>query len=417
MNDTPRVSPSPRLDDLFRSLLHLQPGNALQLLCDLPPMGEDVEQVVARRLDTQLHDTRWLPDAAYLVHSSDEDWLVLIEGQSVGSHWPSPRATRVLHSLLKMIENSSDWCAARLLEVRLEQRHRTAGRRRPVGLVHFEPSNRLLDVDPRDAPFCEPEWWVFTGFAASATPQLIAERVHGLHVRSMRTGHESLFPLALLLGLCGRVRFPNNAECEAAVKELAMNQTQPLIKFPGPGMTAEERAELEVWMEQIRADMREKARLRHEEEARLAEEDARRADEDARRADEDARLADEAARLRARDIELQQQQETLGQRKVAIEQMEASVEQQQAAVELAEARLAQIRQRLTRQSAQMVVTEAEIALQRAQVELRSAQVDRPDSDHESLAAAMAAAQHILDQRRVVLAQLMKLAPDTDANGF
>jgi hypothetical protein len=408
-------------------------------------MGEDVEQVVARRLDTQLHDTRWLPDAAYLVHSSDEDWLVLIEGQSVGSHWPSPRATRVLHSLLKMIENSSDWCAARLLEVRLEQRHRTAGRRRPVGLVHFEPSNRLLDVDPRDAPFCEPEWWVFTGFAASATPQLIAERVHGLHVRSMRTGHESLFPLALLLGLCGRVRFPNNAECEAAVKELAMNQTQPLIKFPGPGMTAEERAELEVWMEQIRADMREKARLRHEEEARLAEEDARRADEDARRADEDARradedarradedarradedarladeaarLADEAARLRARDIELQQQQETLGQRKVAIEQMEASVEQQQAAVELAEARLAQIRQRLTRQSAQMVVTEAEIALQRAQVELRSAQVDRPDSDHESLAAAMAAAQHILDQRRVVLAQLMKLAPDTDANGF
>ena len=252
-----------RLDDIFRLLLHDRTMETLRLLLPDLSLPESPRRPV--RLDTQSPLTQLLVDAAYLVRGRRGPLLLLIEGQSRASQWREERPAALLHASIAQLAPKPLLVGIRLMEARLLERALPQSPALPTGSPEFATTNVLLDVDPESPPFTEPEHWVFAAFSRRVDARWIATKALEHRAIALANPGRGLFPSdRLLLGLCGRARFPDSIECRQAVEEL-MNEATKAAKIASPAsnLTVEERHHLEV---SILEAGREAARLRREKE-------------------------------------------------------------------------------------------------------------------------------------------------------
>jgi hypothetical protein len=198
------------------------------------------------RLDTQLTTTCYLVDAVYLFGPPSSSMLVFVEGQSRAPTWPPDRTAALLVEICSRVLPGQHPASIHLLEVRLLDPASRQPRRRD-GRLAFEPVNRLLDVDPTLPEFESPERWVLASFSRRVDDQWFAERVRA-HQRLASSGSlvDTNFMDRLLLGLCGRARFPRSLLCNAIVEELMNEHQNPeRTSRPGSQLSMEEILEIE----------------------------------------------------------------------------------------------------------------------------------------------------------------------------
>jgi hypothetical protein len=238
-----------RLDDLFRTAVHLRPKIAFGVIA--PDLVQGVRSAVLfTRLDTQLESTRYLPDIAYLLEGAQEPIVVVVEGQGHAPSWRRSRATTIAGAICQSAPAGERAFELSLVEIRTRERSRLASKPHPApsGRIRFEPSNALLDLDPADAWFKDPETWPLLAFSQNVTPEILDQLMSDLAAivqpaRSRRTNVTS--EDVHLLGAISRVRFPEYPWSHQS-QESYVNDTQTIETSNSGHLTPEEVLQLEI---------------------------------------------------------------------------------------------------------------------------------------------------------------------------
>ena len=296
-----------RLDDVARSVVHYAPDVFFELFSpihagttlpwyDWVPGDADAWSFQAgrtqiRRLDTQLSPSRWLPDVAYacVARANHELWGAEMQGRARRSR-PARASTCIAH----LIRQAFPLLPAGDIEVRgIELRFRQAprltassrdsephadvawhpmgrashGDRYTTGLLQFEASGALFELDPNDPTFAHPRCWALVCLSPNVTADEIVQRVARL--AELQSLYRIAFPeVRLLLGQIGRARFPNDRRF-VSLLEYAVTEAASHPAFDLGYMTEQER-------QQILLDADDRQRRLHEERLKAAEQEGKR---------------------------------------------------------------------------------------------------------------------------------------------
>jgi hypothetical protein len=296
--------PDLRLDDIARFVVHCAPEVYFELLSPVNPPSEvtwetwspdsvDVwscaqARTSIRRLDTQLAPARWLPDLGYVCITIDVHELWVSELQSAARMAPVSRAsTCIAHLTLQAFPKPPlGDIAITATELRMRQAPRlitssqeaahsrtegTASRsssrgRARNGVLRFERSSALFELDPNDPQFAHPRCWPLVCLSPNVSADQILQRYDRL--ASLQQEHDAAFPdVHLLLGYVGRARFPKDRRFDL-LEEYAVNEAAAQSALQLGHMTERERNQL--WL-----DAEQRQRRLHEERIKAAEEKAR----------------------------------------------------------------------------------------------------------------------------------------------
>jgi hypothetical protein len=292
-----------RLDDIARRVVHAAPEVYFELLSPVNPPSDvtwacwspeqfDVwsgthARTNIRRLDTQLAPSRWLPDLGYTCVTINLHELFASELQSAARSSPVSRAStciaHLIHHAFPALPPADIVIMA--TELRMRQAPRkvkpswgdvlllatasatpgaalTRGRDRN-GVLRFEQSRALFDLDPNDPQFAHPRCWPLVCLSPNVSADQILQR-HGQIARLQREHHVTFPGVSLLLASVGRARFPKDRRFDL-LEEYAVNDAAAQSALPLGHMTEQERNQL--WI-----DAEARQRRLHEERLKAAEE-------------------------------------------------------------------------------------------------------------------------------------------------
>jgi hypothetical protein len=238
-----------RLDDLFRWAVHLRPETAFRVIA--PDLVQGVRGAVSyTRLDTQLAPLRLLPDVAYLLDGSEEPAVIVVEGQGRAPSWRRTRATTIAGTIYVSAPTGEREFELRLVELRTRERSRLANKPPPApsGRVRFEPSNALLDLDPADFCFRDPETWPILAFSQKVSAELLDQLMANLAAIVQPDGSHNNAVTSKdvhLLGAISRVRFPEYSWSHQT-QESYVNDTQTIEDSDSGHLTPEEILQLKI---------------------------------------------------------------------------------------------------------------------------------------------------------------------------
>jgi hypothetical protein len=293
-----------RLDDVARSVVHYAPEVLFELFSPIhagttapwydwvpgavDPWSSHSSRTQIRRLDTQLSPSRWLPDVAYacVAMAIHELWGAELQGRARRSR-PARASTCLTHLIRQAFPllPAGD-IEVRSIELRFRQTPRAAassdesepyndvawrpaerashGERYTTGLLQFEASGALFELDPNDPTFAHPRCWALVCLSPNVTADEMLQRVARL--AELQSQYRIAFPeVRLLLGQIGRARFPDDRRF-VSLLEYAVTEAASHPAFDLGYMTEQER-------QQILLDADDRQRRLHEERLKAAEEE------------------------------------------------------------------------------------------------------------------------------------------------